>query len=203
MIFAAAFSWFASPPVTPVNGTVIAAVPAPWMIGLISWLDVSATCIVCCAELTIMFESGSVSSVWRDAMRATCVGLPPSPEKPKFPPVGTDSDRTLTPLPNVCEPENDIVIGVEFGEFIPFVTSARRPPQPVILASVALLIVLMNCCCWSLCENRLSGTWMPPCLDEMYCARVIGADSEPTLQRTAHLPTVKRFCSSGIAGCSP
>jgi hypothetical protein len=200
--FATAFSWFARPPVTPVNAVVIADEPEPCRIGFSRTLEVSAVCIVCWAAPTIWFESGSVRSCDRAAARASCVALPPSPENPKLPPVGSDSERTETPLPNVCEPENDIDIGVAFGALSPTTLSARRPPQPVIFASVALLIVDMNCCCWSLCENRLSGIFFGRGRAR-YSVRVIGSTSVPTLHRTAHLPTVKRFCSSGIAGCSP
>src|SRR6266545_277802 len=124
----------------PVNGPVILADPVPWMIGLISTLEFSATCIVPCAAETIWFESGSVSNAARALARAICTGDTPSPEKPKLPPVGSASERTVTPLPNVCEPENDIDIGVALAAFSPTTLSQSRPAQPVTLASDALSI---------------------------------------------------------------
>ena len=63
------------------------------------------------------------------------------------------------PLPKVCEPENDIAIGVACGEFIQATLSATRPAQPVTPVSEACEIVVMNCCCWSLCENSCCGAF--------------------------------------------
>src|SRR6266496_3471768 len=94
----------------------------------------------------------------RAALRASCCGLPPSPEKPDARLVGRASVLTDTPLPNVCGPEKDIDMGVAFWPFMPLTLSASRPPHPVSAPSVACDIDDMNCCCWSLCENKLIGT---------------------------------------------
>ncbi len=142
--------------------------------------------------VTIWFASFRFRIAERAFMRAAvwALGVPVtvSPLNPNEPPVGSDSDRTVTPLPNTCAPENDIDIGGAPAVFMLLTTSPSRPAHPVGAVSVAALIVVMFSVCWSLCENSWDGTGMPPCFDAVYCARVIGAVSEPLFAMIAALP---------------
>ena len=118
------------PPATPANGGGDRRRAGSRMIPIEQRLELNAEFIVLLRRLTIWFASGRREQRrCRAAMRACCCALTPSPEKPKLPPVGSDSDRTLTPLPNVCEPENDIDIGVAFGALIRG-RSRRKPARP-------------------------------------------------------------------------
>jgi hypothetical protein len=74
--------------------------------------------------------------------------------------------------------------------------SPMRPPQPVGEPSGA------DDCqtdCWSLCENSLGGTGT---LRALYCWRVMGATSGPTLSCTAARPALNSPARPVMDGCS-
>src|SRR6266511_5860196 len=144
------------------------------MIGLMSPLERIALIAVPCPACTIWFESSAVEIAVRAAARAACaaLGAPAgSPVKPKLPLVGIDSILDTAPLPNVCEPENDIASGVALGALRPPIFSASRPPHPVMPARLGDEMPDMYCCCWSLCENSCEGC---ATVRARYCARVVG-----------------------------
>jgi hypothetical protein len=76
--------------------------------------------------------------------------------------------------------------------------SSSRPPQP--LRAGWSTMALCHAPCWSLCEERLAGNGT---LRAMYCARVVGTISGPTLASTAACPLLTRPAMPESAGCSP
>jgi len=80
-------------------------------------------------------------------------------------------------------------------------TSAARPPQPVRVSESVLLLSHSNC--WSLCENRLSGTRSELSEAARNCVLVIGWYSGPTLNTGARRPSLQAVVSPDSDGCSP
>jgi hypothetical protein len=79
--------------------------------------------------------------------------------------------------------------------------SDARPPQPVRVS--ASVLPASHSSCWSLCENRLSGTMSELEGAARNCALVVGWNSGPTLKTGARRPSAQAGSSAASDGCRP
>ena len=176
----------------PGNAVLTVAAPAPPS----KLFSVTASCRTLLA-VWISVSPLSIVRIWFSAFffaSAALSGQAVRPSAVRSKPGIRLADCTTLPAQNSALPAIEIDAGKREAMFSGCIWSTTRPPQPVPPDPAALPVCI--CWIWSLCENRLLGSFADP---PRTCARVVGRASMPTLAITASLPCAH----SGVTLFSP